>query len=176
MKGILDQKLLKKFLKTAGETLSGEWVLIGGTVLPALEQDIRVTLDIDLIALDDAAPAQTIKLMEIAEALGLPVETINQAGSYYFRKLRGSREHLVLLIQGKHATIYRPDVTLFLRLKIPRLTEADLTDCLAFLKVARNLEEPLEKKEIKKLLESELKADPAPGRKERLNALFRAIR
>ena len=81
MKG-LDHKVMKKFLKLAGARLSGDWVLLGGTLLPALGVDHRVTIDIDL-AHKDQDGSQTLELMQIAEDLGLPVETINQAGAFF---------------------------------------------------------------------------------------------
>jgi hypothetical protein len=48
----LDQKALKKFISLAGDRLKGEWVLIGGTLLHALEEDYRSTTDIDLVGID----------------------------------------------------------------------------------------------------------------------------
>ena len=46
----IDVKILKKFLKIAGIELSGEWVLMGGTVLPLLGVDYRTTVDIDFVS------------------------------------------------------------------------------------------------------------------------------
>lgn len=45
----LDTKLLKEFLKRAGERLHGDWLLVGGTLLPAVGIDSRSTTDIDLV-------------------------------------------------------------------------------------------------------------------------------
>jgi hypothetical protein len=57
-----------------------------------------VTVDIDIINLDfKNSVDQTIELMDIAQALNLPVETINQAGSYYFSKMTDARDNLILL-------------------------------------------------------------------------------
>ena len=63
----LSSKLLKKFLIQAGKTLEGEWILIGGTVLPLLGLDFRITTDIDLIPLNKKSNNEsTLALMKLA--------------------------------------------------------------------------------------------------------------
>ena len=44
----LNPKLLKKLLDAAVEKLDGEWILLGGTLLPALGIESRPTVDVDL--------------------------------------------------------------------------------------------------------------------------------
>lgn len=48
----LDSKLVKYLLQRAEKSISGEWILVGGSLLPALGLDYRSTLDIDLIGLE----------------------------------------------------------------------------------------------------------------------------
>ena len=140
----LSSKLMKKFLTVAGEQLKGEWLLIGGTVLPILGIDLRVTTDIDLIPLNSKfSNSSVLELMKLAEKLDLPIEAINHAGLYFLEKISDYRDCLVILHKGNSATIYRPDVNLFLRLKMARLTESDLQDCLEFLKYAQRVGEKL---------------------------------
>lgn len=74
----LDPVLLKKFLKIAGEKLTGKWVLIGGTVLPLLNSDYRTTVDIDIVSIDDENQGNTLKLMKIAESKGPRQQYIDQ--------------------------------------------------------------------------------------------------
>jgi hypothetical protein len=145
---ILNAATLKKFLRLAGEKLEGEWVLMGGTVLPLLGVDYRTTTDIDLAAAGDAPQSQTLELMKLAESLDLPVESINQAGAYFLKKIPNFRKHLVVLHRGASATVFRPDVTLYLLLKIGRLTESDLNDCLAYLRLAKKNGEQLDRKVV----------------------------
>lgn len=137
---VLNKKLLQKFISIAGDKLEGDWILMGGTVLPVLGIDYRVTTDIDLVAMGDATNEQSLALMEIADELGLPVETINQAGAYFLKKIPHFEEHKILIHAGKSARIFRPDTFLFLLLKTRRFSETDLTDCLAFLKVVSHLD------------------------------------
>jgi hypothetical protein len=95
---MIDTQVMKQFLALANSRLTGDGVIIGGTLLPLLGINHRVTVDIDIINLDfKNSVDQTIELMDIAQALNLPVETINQAGSYYFSKMTDARDNLILL-------------------------------------------------------------------------------
>ena len=142
---VLSVKILKQFLKIAGEELSGEWVLMGGTVLPLLGIDYRSTVDIDIVAVKDEEKkrSQSVKLMEIAEKLKLPVESINQAGEYFLHKIPCYERCLIPLHKGKNATIYRPNLELYIRLKIDRISESDLNDCLEYLNYTKKNKEKI---------------------------------
>jgi hypothetical protein len=99
---MIDSKLMSKFIKKTLTNLEGRWILIGGTVLPLMGIDHRVTMDIDLVNLDfKNSNQQVLQLMETAESLGLPVETINQAGGYFLSKVKDVEEHLVLWDKSK---------------------------------------------------------------------------
>lgn len=153
----IDSNVMKKFMDVAVSKLEGEWLVMGGTVLPLLGVDLRATTDIDLVSLDaKSSNKNSLQLMEIAESLGLPVETINQAGAYFLSKLGDVRGHLILFKESKKCKIYRPDAYLFIQLKIARLSQSDLDDCLAFIE---NNPEDFEnnQKEILKLIKSALK-------------------
>ncbi len=92
-------------------------------------------MDIDIINLDlESSNKDSLKLKEIAEELKLPVESINQADAYYLSKMKEVANHLVLLQESKKCKIYRPDAYLFIKLKIERLYETDLQDCIQFIK------------------------------------------
>ena len=156
---------MKKFIAKVLTNLEGEWVIIGGTVLSLLGIDERVTMDIDMVAINNKqSNSQSIKLMEIAESLGLPVEAINQAGEYFLSKVDGFQDHLILFAESKKCKIYRPDAYLFLKLKLARSSETDLRDCMAFLR--HNQEEARTfKKEISKLLKQFMKSAPSEKQK-----------
>jgi len=155
----IDVKLIKKFIKIAVEKLEGEWVIIGGTVLPILKIDHRVTVDIDIVAKGQRTNAQDSLLMQIAEDIGLPIEVINQAGHYFLHKIKNWENQLVLVDEGRKAKIYRPNATLFLLLKMKRLTESDLADCLQMLKYAKkNQPEEINKKLLIQSLEKIMQA------------------
>lgn len=137
MKRAFDTKLLTEFLKQAGEKLKGRWLLVGGTLLPALGVNLRSTVDIDFIGLGKAEAEQQLELMELAESLGLPVDTVNQAAAYFLKKVGHSPEDLIELYRGTSATIYRPTVELYWKLKVGRLSESDAEDCLEYFKFCK---------------------------------------
>lgn len=170
----VDRALLERFVKLAGRRLRGDWVVMGGGVLPLLGIEHRVTVDVDVAGPADAGQDQTLELMRIAEELGLPVEAINQAGAFFLHRIGGWREDLVTVHEGPTATIHRPNVTLFLLLKISRLSESDLADCTELLRwAARHGEEP-DAPRIRSAIESALDDCTSPSRQARLESLARS--
>ncbi len=148
---------------------------MGGSVLPLLGVEYRVTLDIDVAGPDDAGMDQALALMEIAEELGLPVEAINQAGAYFLRRIRGWERHLVEIHRGRGARILRPDATLFVLLKIDRLTESDLTDCVEMIRLARSGGERVDRRRVLGAIRRGLAGDVSVPKRRRLEALSREV-
>ena len=171
----LDPQLLKEFIRRAADRVEGDWVVIGGTVLPLLGVGDRATLDIDLIPVGEASQSDILDLMEIAEQMGLPVEAVNQAGAYFLKKIPDFKDHLILLHEGSRAQIFRPDPTLYIRTKVYRLSESDLEDCLAFLRFAGVSGEELDETELREEIRAELEKPVGLGRRERLESLLSAI-
>ncbi len=131
----IDLKTGKKFLELASKELKGKWVVLGGTVMVLLGVKERFTVDIDLAGPETATQADTLKLMAIAEKIGLPPEAINQAGAFFLYRIPKWQENLMPIIETKQFSLYRPNSFLFLQLKISRLSESDLSDCLNMLKI-----------------------------------------
>ena len=151
---VIDPGLLTSFLQLAGRRLEGDWVLVGGNVLPALGVALRGTYDIDLIALAEEQAGNSLPLMKLADEMGWPLETINQSAVVFLLKIPDFREHLIPLHQGEKATIYRPNVVLFTRLKLGRLSPADLLDCQAFIDLARTkADEPYDAPALKEMVD-----------------------
>lgn len=173
----MDSKTLKQFITQALKELTGDWVLLGGTLLPALGVDVRTTLDIDFVkAQDDSKTADTLKLMEIAEKLGLSVDAINQAGAFFLYRIPGYSKHLVVLAESRKSRVLRPTLDLYLTLKIKRLTESDLMDCLAMLEYAKaSAPKELKLKLTPKAIAQALRERPSPNRESRLLALRAAL-
>ncbi|MDB5036674.1 MAG: hypothetical protein JWQ35_202 [Bacteriovoracaceae bacterium] len=131
---------------------------MGGTVLPLLGIGSRLTEDIDFIGFDAKERSQNLELMEIAESLEIPVEAINQAAGFFLKKIDSWRQRLVLLHEGRSAKIFRPHLNLYLLLKIPRLSESDLDDCLHFIRYAKSIKELVDKKLILKAIRQKRKS------------------
>lgn len=167
----INQELLASFFEMAADRLKGEWILIGGSVLPSLGRDIRSTVDIDLASKSGKGGSKQLELMEIADELGLPIEAINTAGEFFLRKIKDFEEHLIPLFSKKGFKIYRPDLELFIRLKIARLNESDLQDCTEFIRLAVEKSEPFNASKIKAFIDKEIKlGDSRLARLTRLRA------
>jgi hypothetical protein len=169
----LTQALLRKFLLAAGDKLKGEWLLVGGTLLPAVGIEIRPTTDIDLVGLGAAERAQNLELMELADSLGLSIETINQAAAVFVKRANISKNDIIVLHQGKSAKIYRPSAELFWKLKVSRLTAADAEDCIEYLNFCTANGDTVDKKSIRSIVAKELRTKPTSAKIKRLNHLMK---
>lgn len=125
----LDCERIERLLSAATAQLEGDWLLVGGALVSIWLEPRRVTEDVDLIGLAGTA-AERMALMELAESQGLPVEAVNSAADFFVRRIPGWRNEIRLLRSGASARIHRPTPTLFLLLKIGRLSEQDLGDCM----------------------------------------------
>jgi hypothetical protein len=106
--------------------------------------------------------------------LKLPVEVINQAAGLFLRKQKNWKDSLVLIHKGKTAKIYRPDVNLFICLKIERMSESDLSDCLAFIRFAKRQDEPIQRPKLISLINRKMKS-LSGTRPKRLERLLQAL-
>lgn len=167
----LNSTLLKKFLKLASEELEGQWLLVGGTLLPAVGIDIRPTMDIDLIGLGPKEKMQNLELMELAEKLGLSVEVINQAAEFFVAKKKPSSSDMIKLITGSKATIYRPTVELYWSLKIHRLTETDSFDCQHYLQYCKGQKDEINFKSMIIEINKQLQRENSEAKFKRLSSL-----
>ena len=172
---LLTPDILKRFLELATERLTGEWVLIGGTVLPILGIHHRTTVDIDLVGKTDRERKQQLKLMEVAEELGLPVETINQAGGYFLTKIKTYEKDLVLLAEGKKVKIFRPNLVLFLELKLGRFSDSDYEDCIQMIQWSLKSRNQTLVNRAKKLLDQKLKTNTHPEHRTKLLKLIQTL-
>lgn len=127
-----DRARVEALIARASERLAGGWLLVGGGAAAIWFAPARTTEDLDLIGLAGTQD-ERLALMELAAEASIPVEAVNSAAAYFVRKIDDWRDHLVELARGANATIYRPTATLFLLLKLARLSEADLEDCRALL-------------------------------------------
>lgn len=156
----LDRQRIEAFIAVAGEKLDGEWLLVGGAAVALWFKETRVTEDIDLISLD-AQKDRRLELMQLADAEGLPVEAVNSAADFFVRRIDGWNDDIELLLRGTRASIYRPAPTLFLLLKIARLSESDLDDCLGLIAHCRAGEGRIDAKRVVQALSELPKAGHA---------------
>ena len=146
----MNLKVLSKLINQVADQIDGDWVVIGGMVLPLLGDEYRVTVDVDLVSTEEkASQERTLQLMQIAQDAGLPIETINSAGGFFLYRIKGWKNDLVLLKKGKRGRIFRPNATLYLILKIGRMSETDLEDCKKMIRFAQKQNEPIDFKRVR---------------------------
>ena len=78
-------------------------------------------------------------------------------------------------MRGPRATIYRPSATLFLLLKLERLTAVDLDDCIALLDHCAATGELVDRERVLARLTS-LAPSPDAGRRDRRGLLEESLR
>lgn len=169
-----DKARIEQLLALATEQLEGDWLLIGGAAAAAWFSAARTTEDVDLVSLAGTS-AQRLALMNLADSAGLPIEAVNSAADFFVRKIDGWRDELVPLVRGPRTTIYRPSATLFLLLKIERLTPVDLDDCVALLDHCATTGEVVDRERVLSRLGS-LPPTSDTGRQERRGALEELLR
>lgn len=169
----ISENLLKTFFKKASQRLKGEWVLIGGCVPIGLGLGTRSTTDIDFISRKRGDTSEALQLMEVAESVGLPIEAVNQAGAYFLRKVEDYEKHLVVLFKTETFCVFRPDLYLFLKLKISRLSDSDLSDCMAMIEFCKSELSRADQAEIRRILDEEIKK--SDSRQDRLRTLRKNV-
>lgn len=169
----IDKALLDRFIDGAIRSLSGDWVVMGGAVLPLVGVRHRVTYDID-IAGPEHDP-QTLEVLQLAASLGLPVEAVNPAGAFFLRRVDGWHDHLLPVRVGTRSAVFRPDATLYTLTKLSRLSESDLSDCIAYLDFAASHGEPLDAPRLRESIRGEVRRKPSAPRRRRLDALVAAL-
>lgn len=170
----LDRAQIERVLDAAAAQLRGDWVLVGGALAAIWFSPARKTEDIDLLSMSDSS-ADRLQLMELASAMGLPIEAVNSAADFFLRRIEGWRGELELLRAGPSCRIFRANPTLFLLLKIGRLGEGDLEDCLELLSMCRLQKLPVDRARVTAALKT-LKVTKDRSLAERRRSLQRALK
>lgn len=156
----LDRDAIHRLLDAAGAQLTGEWLLVGGAASALWFDSERLTEDVDLIGLG-GTPEERMALMDLAASLGISPEVVNSAADFFVRRIPGWRDEIEVLQTGPSCTIFRPSATLFLLLKIGRLTEKDLADCLGLLAHVERVGLRLDRQRVRAAIAALPPGDPA---------------
>lgn len=148
---------------------------MGGTLLPAVGIDIRATIDIDFVGLGSKEKSQNLEIMNLAQDLGLSIESINQSAEFFLKQVGHTDRDLIPLLEGKQAgrrcTIFRPSALLYLKLKIARLSESDLQDAIHYFQYCVKTGDSIDRSAIKSILARELAKEASEERKRSLGIL-----
>lgn len=172
----MTKKILEKLVQKTLKDLKGNWIIIGGSVLPLVGVEYRSTVDIDMIPMSESGNDSVLDLMRLAEGLGLPVESVNSAGLFFLKKIHDWEERIVLHQESKKCRIYRPQFDLYLELKISRLSESDETDIIAYHQWHQSNGLSIERKACQKILHREVQKTKDSDRKTRLTELIHTLK
>jgi hypothetical protein len=166
----LDRSTVARIVHAIGDRL-GRWLVVGGAAMALWLAPRRITEDIDVVPITQTG-RERLELMELAEQLGVPIESVNSAADFFVRRIEGWQDELELLYQGVSSTVYRPNATLMLLLKMRRLSELDLGDCELVLGTAL----PVDRERVRAALGALPPTDDAAlaARREKLRALVGA--
>lgn len=127
----LDQPVVDEILTYLCEELGGDWLITGGTLVRLEFDSNRGTEDVDLVRLrhstlsDEAAKTQLFRWL-IDRGLG--PEWVNSAVEPFVREVPEWEKETLILREGRKGRLFRPNLTLFIYLKLRRGTEIDLQD------------------------------------------------
>jgi hypothetical protein len=80
------------------------------------------------------------QLFKSAIKLGLSAKNVNSAAGFFLHQIPGWENHLIEIKRGAKGKIFRPDLTLFIALKLGRATQIDLEDIAVAAKHWKNSE------------------------------------
>lgn len=172
----MTKNILEKLVKKALTNLAGDWLIIGGTVLPLVGVEYRSTVDIDMLPLKSDGNDTMLALMVLADSLDLPVETINSAGLFFLKKIDNWEKRIVIHAESKKCRIYRPNFDLYLELKLARFSESDESDILAYLKWYKKQKLEVDSNRTEKIIRSNLKKAKSSNDRMRLEALLQKLK
>jgi hypothetical protein len=175
MRADLDATRLEAIVQSVADHLPGDWLLVGGALVALWLDARRVTEDVDLVGIDGTG-ADRLALLGLARDLGLPVEALNSAADFFVHRIPDWRRQIEPFRTGKSGRVFRPSPTLFLILKLRRLSTRDLDDCLELLRRCRRDALVVDTRRVHAELAPLAPADDAAlsGRRRRLSAALEA--
>ncbi len=157
----LDRARIAGIVQAIADQLPGDWLLIGGALVSLWIEPRRVTEDIDVVGFEGTG-ADRLALLGLATDLGLPVEALNSAADFFVHRIDDWRDQVEPFRVGAKGRIFRPTPTLFLHLKVGRLSEQDLADCQALVLAASAHSWPIDQARVLAVLDAlSATADPA---------------
>jgi hypothetical protein len=132
--GFMDVLKVESLLDKICQTVGGDWLLVGGSLVQIEYDANRGTEDIDLVPISHPSfsdvKAQD-ELFKAAKSIGLDPENVNSAARFFVGEFQEWQLEVIAFREGPAGRIFRPTLALFVGLKLKRGTEIDLEDIRA---------------------------------------------
>lgn len=163
---MLTSKILNQLAEKITDEVKGDWLVFGGASLYLIGLDSRATIDVEVAPFLSSTNEDLLNIMSLADRLNLPIETINQAGSFFLTRIQNWQNRCHLIKKGKKGRIFIPEFDLYIELKSARMSESDLLDCLNYFKWIKETKKSYAREEISQILTlAHSKANPDQQRR-----------
>lgn len=134
----METSKIRKILEELCQKIGGDWLLVGGALVQIEISAERATEDIDLALIASSEKSEAALQTELfrftMSQLNTGPESVNLAVTPFLNEIPGWRSECKLLQTGPAGSIYRPNLTLFIALKMKRASGIDLSDVRQALK------------------------------------------
>jgi len=130
---MMDEVIIKEVVAYLCNDLGGDWFLTGGSLVRLKFDDTRGTEDMDFVQISHFNLSEVSAKNELYKWLikkGLGPEWINDAVEPFVRQVSDWKNELVEIESGLVGKVFRPNLTLFVYLKLNRASDIDLKDIL----------------------------------------------
>lgn len=127
----MNEGIIREVLSYLCTDLGGDWFLTGGSLVWLKFDSTRGTEDMDFVQISHPALSEVMAKNELYKWLiqkDLGPEWVNDAVEPFVRAVPNWQNELVEIQSGKKGRIFRPNLTLFVLLKLNRASEIDLKD------------------------------------------------
>jgi len=127
----LDLEKTEEIVDFLTNHLGGDWLLTGGSLVRLKFDVSRGTEDVDIVRMshpDLSDEASREKLFSWLIDKGLGPEWVNTAVEPFVKEILNWKNEVVEIYSGSKGKVFRPNITLFVYLKLRRGTEIDLED------------------------------------------------
>ncbi|MBC7691352.1 MAG: hypothetical protein H7222_06245 [Methylotenera sp.] len=149
---------ISALLEELCQKVGGDWLLTGGSLVQLEFNGQRATEDIDVVLVRHSQVSDVIaqdRLFKAAIGLGLSPENVNSAARFFVQQIQNWENHLIEIKSGPVGRVFRPDLTLFVALKLKRGTEIDLEDIRDAVQFCHGKNDRINETELKAMLNAE---------------------
>ena len=128
----MESSKISKILEFLCQNVGGDWLLVGGALVQIELSSERATEDIDLALISHPTKSEAVAQNELfqysMQQLQIGPESVNLAVMPFLNGFLGWQTECKILKSGTNGNIFRPNLTLFIALKLGRASAIDLKD------------------------------------------------